>query len=151
MLTSVSIVLFSQKRVVAAVNTGIFVFFLFLITTITQCLKVFTTSSNLPFDTFGEMALDSWFGWILFSVVPAAICVLLAFVLWDARKNTIWGKILIFAPLIFIIIETIWMFVNVFLYQTRLFSAITDFVCIMLYSLIIKNFYSFRESEIKRK
>ena len=59
MLTTAIIVLFSEKRYVAAINAGVYVFFLFLITTVFQSLKMFCSSEFTPFETIGELIIGS--------------------------------------------------------------------------------------------
>ena len=140
MLTTALIVLFSRKQYIAAINAGIYVFFLFLITTTFQSLRLFYTGNHTPFATVGEMAAASIGGWLWYSMFPAVVCVVLGFILWGARKNSTFGKLLLFAPLVFLVAETLYLLYCVFAYQTKLFSALTDIACIGAYCFIIKKF-----------
>lgn len=141
LFTTAIIVLFSEKRYVAAINAGLYVFFLFLITTAFQSLNMFYNAEYIPFDTIGEMIVGSIGGWLWYSIVPAIMCMVLAAVLWSARKKTIWGKLLLFAPLGFLVVETILLYISVFVYYTRLFSALINLGCIGAYCVIIRGFY----------
>ena len=140
MFTTALIVLFSAKRHIAAINAGVYVFFLFLITTVFQSLRLFHTGSHTPFANVGEMVAKNMVGWLWYSIVPAIICATLGFLLWGARKNTKFGKLLLFAPLVFLVIETGYLLFCVFVHHTKLFSALTDIACIGGYCLIIKRF-----------
>lgn len=138
MFTTALIVLFSAKRYIAAINAGVYVFFLFLITTVFQSLRLFYTGSHTPYATVAEMTAGSIGGWLWYSIAPAIICAGLGCLLWGARKDTTLGKLLLFAPLVFLVIETSYLFFFVFVHQTKLFSAVTDIACIGAYCLIIK-------------
>ena len=142
MFTTAIIVLFSAKRHIAAINAGVYVFFLFLITTAFQSLRLFHTGSHTPYATVGEMAAESMVGWLWYSIAPALICAALGSILWGAQKNTKFGKLLLFAPLAFLVIETGYLLFCVFVNQTKLFSALTDIACMGGYCLIIKRFIS---------
>ncbi len=87
LFTTAIIVLFSEKRFVAAINAGLYVFFLFLITTAFQSLIMFYNAEYIPFDTIGEMIVGSIGGWLWYSILPAIMCMVLAAVLWSARKK----------------------------------------------------------------
>lgn len=146
MFTTALIVLFSAKRTIAAVNAGVYVFFLFLITTVFQSLRLFHTGSHTPFADVGEMAAGSMAGWLWYSIAPAIACAALGAILWGARKDTRLGKLLLFAPLAFLTIETGYLLFCVFVHQTKLFSALTDMACIGGYCLIIRRFLSAKRS-----
>lgn len=146
MFTTALIVLFSAKRHIAAINAGVYVFFLFLITTVFQSLRLFHTGSYTPFANVGEMAAESMIGWFWYSIVPAIICAVLGLLLWSARKNTKIGNLFLFAPLAFLAVETGYLLFCVFVYQTKLFSALTDIACIGGYCLIIKRFLTTKRS-----
>lgn len=135
MFSTAVIVLLSSKRHIAAINVGIYVFFLFLLTTVFQSLRLFYRGTHAPFATAGEMAAGSIGGWLWYSIVPSVICAVPGFILWGARENTVFGKLLLFAPLAFLAIETCYLLFCVFAYQTRLFSLLTDIACIGAYCL----------------
>ncbi len=141
MFTTAIVVLFSAKRHIAAINAGVYVFFLFLITTAFQSLRLFYTGSHTPYATVGEMVVESTGGWLCYSIAPAIICAMLGFILWGARKNTAFGRLLLFAPAVFLVMETCYLLFYVFAYQTKLFSALSDIACIGVYCLIIKRFF----------
>lgn len=144
MFTTAFVVLFSAKRHITAINAGLYVFFLFLITTAFQSLRLFHPGSHTPYATVGEMTVESIGGWLWYSIAPAVICAVLGFILWGARKNTTLGKLLLFAPLAFLVIETCYLLFCVFAHQTKLFSAFTDIACIGAYCLIIKRLLSMK-------
>lgn len=146
MLTTSLVVLFSSKRYIAAINAGVYVFLLFLITTAFQSLRLFYTGSYTPFATVGEMAAASISGWLWYGIFPTIVCVVLGFILWGARKNTNFGKLLLFAPLAFLVVETIYLLYCVFAYQTKLFSSLTDIACIGVYCFIIKRFLVMKQN-----
>ncbi len=144
MFTTAIVVLFSAKQYIAAINAGVYVFFLFLITTAFQSPRLFHTGSHTPYVTVGEMAAESIDGWLWYSIATAIICAMLGFILWGARKNTTFCKLLLFAPLAFLVIETCYLLFCVFVHQTKLFSALTDIACIGSYCRIIKRFLSMK-------
>ena len=41
-------------------------------------------------------------------------------------------------PAVFILIETVYLFYSVFAHQTKLFSAATNFMCLVAYLVIMK-------------
>ncbi len=147
MITTALVVLFSAKRHIAAINAGVYVFFLFLITTAFQSLRLFYTGSHTPYATVREMVAESIGGWLWYSIAPAIICAMLGFILWGARKNTAFGRLLLFAPAVFLMMETCYLLFYVLAYQTKLFSALSDIACIGVYRLIIKRFFSAKRNE----
>ena len=133
------IVLLSEKRKTAVINTSMYVFMIFLITTIYQLIKMHFNSYT-PFDSLMEIPINSINGWLLYSIIPAVICGALGAILYSGREDKIYGKILCIMPAIFILIETIILFISVFTKQMKLFSAITDLICLILYILFLIRF-----------
>ena len=133
------IVLLSEKRKTAVINTSMYVFMIFLITTIYQLIKMHFNSYT-PFDSLMEIPINSINGWLLYSIIPAVICGALGARLYSGRKDKIYSKILCIMPAIFILIETIILFISVFTKQMKLFSAITDLICLILYILFLIRF-----------
>ena len=138
MFSTSLIVLLSEKRKNATINSIIYIFIMFLITTI---YKSFHTYWNFytPYNSLIDLSIHSISGWLLYSVPYAIICGILGAILWNGRKNNIWGKILCILPSIFILGETILLFYYVFINHTKLFSAITDLIWCILYMLFLKN------------
>lgn len=113
-----------------------YVFMIFLITTIYQSIKMYFNSYT-PFDSLMEIPINSINGWLLYSIIPAVICGTLGAILYSGRKDKIYSKILCIMPAIFILMETIILFISVFTKQMKLFSAITDLISLILYILFL--------------
>lgn len=77
---------------------------------------------------------------------PSYFCVVLGFILRGARKNTHFGKLLLFVPLAFLAVETLYLLNFVFAYQTKLFSTLTNIACIGVYCFIIKRFLAMKQN-----
>ena len=134
--TTSLIVLLSEKRKTAIINSSIYIFMIFLINTIYQSIKMYFNSYT-PFDSLMEIPINSINGWLLYSIIPAVICGALGAILYSGRKDKIYSKILCIMPAIFILIETIILFISVFTKQIKLFSAITDLICLILYTIFL--------------
>lgn len=132
MFTTSLIVLLSEKRKTAIINTSMYVFMIFLITTIYQSIKMYFNSYT-PFDSLMEIPINSINGWLLYSIIPAVICGALGAILYSGRED----KILCIMPAIFILIETTILFISVFTKQMKLFSAITDLISLILYIIFL--------------
>ena len=115
----------------------IYIFVMFLITTIYKSFHLHFNEYT-PFNSLIDLSLNSLYGWLLYSIFPAIICGILGAMLWSGRKNNIYGKILCVLPVIFIFFETILLFYSVFINHTKLFSAITDLICFILYIIFLK-------------
>ena len=139
MFTTSLIVLLSEKRKTAIINASIYVFMIFLITTIYQLIKIHFNSYT-PFDSLMEIPINSINGWLLYSIIPAVICGALGAILYSGREDKIYGKILCIMPAIFILIETIILFISVFTKQMKLFSSITDLISLILYIIFLIRF-----------
>lgn len=139
MFTTSLIVLLSEKGKTAIINASIYVFMIFLITTIYQSIKMYFYSYT-PFDSLMEIPINSINGWLLYSIIPAVICGTLGAILYSGRRDKIYGKILCIMPAIFILIETIILFISVFTKQIKLFSAITDLISLILYIIFLIRF-----------
>lgn len=135
MFSTSLIVLFSEKRKCAAINAGIYIFLMFFITTMYMSFRSYWDGKT-QFNTLLEVSLSHTYGWLLYSIPPALVCAALGLILWSGRRNTFWGKTLQILPAVFILIETVVLFYNVFTYQTRLFSALSNSVCLAAYIVI---------------
>ena len=147
MFSTSLIVLLSEKRKTAIINSIIYIFVMFLITTIYKSLRLYWNGYT-PFNSIIDLSLNSIYGWLLYSLVPAIMCGILGAILWSGRKNNTYSKILCVLPVLFILIETIILFYSVLMNHTKLFSAITDFICIILYIIFLKN-KVFKRKEIQ--
>lgn len=79
------IVLFSESRKCAAINAGIYIFLMFLITTVHQSFRLYRSGAT-QFRSLSELMLNHIGGWLLYSVPPALVCVALGIILWYGRK-----------------------------------------------------------------
>lgn len=135
MFSASLIVLFSENRKCAAINAGIYIFLMFLITTVHQSFRLYR-SGAMQQESLSQLIPNHIGGWLLYSVPPAFVCAVLGIILWSGRKNTIWGKLLRTMPAVFLFAETAVLFYTVFVYHTRFFSALSDLVCFLAYSVI---------------
>lgn len=138
MFSTSLIVLFSENRKCAAINAGIYIFLMFLITTVHQSFRLYRSGAMQP-ESLSQLLPNHIGGWLLYSVPPAFVCAVLGIILWSGRKNTIWGKLLRTMPAVFLFAETGILFYSVFVYHTRFFSALSDLVCFLAYSVIFLN------------
>lgn len=134
--TTSLIVLWSEKRHVACIGSGLYIFFMFLVTTIYMSLRLFYRGGT-PYETLFDMALHSLPGWLWYSIPPALLSAGLAVVLWGGRKAGTVGAVLRWMPLVFLCLETGWLFFYVFTQSTRLFPALTDLLCTAGYFVLI--------------
>lgn len=144
MFSTSLIVLCSEKRKSAVVNTATYIFLTFLITTVYMSFRVYRNGYT-PFESLADLSIHHMSGWLLYSAPPAVLCGVLGAVLWSGRENHIYGKILCILPALFILCETILLFYHVFTEHTKLFSAVTDLICLIVYITILKK-GSFKET-----
>jgi len=137
MFSTSLIVLLSEKRKAAFINSTIYIFVMFFVTTIHMTFRSYW-SGYTPCTSLNELLLGHIYGWILYSLPIGVICGVLGAILWSGRKNKIHGKFLCVLPAIFILIETILLLYDVFTNHTKLFSAITDFIWFMLYLMFLR-------------
>ena len=137
MFSTSLIVLLSEKRKTATINSTIYIFVMFLITTIYKSFRLYLNGYT-PFNSLIDLSLNSIYGWLLYSVPPAIICGILGAILWSGRKNNIYSKILCILPVVFIFVEFIILFYSFFINHTKLFSAITDLIWFILYVIFLK-------------
>ena len=137
MFSTSLIVLCSEKRKNAAVNAAIYIFLMFLITTVYMSFRMYWNGYT-HFESLAELSIRHMSGWLLYSVPPAILCGVLGAVLWSGRKDHICGKILRILPAVFIFLETLWLFYNVFTEHTKLFSAIADLICLTAYCIVLR-------------
>lgn len=134
--TTSLLVLWSEKRHVACIDSGLYIFFMLLVTTVYMSLRLFYRSST-PYETLFGMALHSISGWLWYSIPPALLSAGLAAVLWGGRKAGTVGTVLRWLPFVFLCLETGWLFFYVFVHSTRLFPALTDLLCTAGYFVLI--------------
>lgn len=134
--TASLLALWSEKRYVACIGSGLYIFFMFLVTTVYMSLRLFYRGST-PYETFLAMALHSVFGWLWYSIPPALLCAGLAAVLWGGRKAGTIGAVLRWLPFAFLCLETGCLFFSVFTQSTRLFPALIDLLCTAGYFVLI--------------
>ena len=134
--TASLLVLWSNKRYVACLGSGLYIFFMFLVTTVCMSLRLFYRGGT-PYETLFDMALHSFPGWLWYSIPPALFSAGLAAVLWGGRKAGTAGAVLRWMPLAFLCLETGWLFFYVFTQSTRLFPALTDLLCTAGYFVLI--------------
>ena len=134
--TTSLLVLWSEKRHVACIGTGLYIFFMFLVTTVYMSLRLFCRGGT-PYETFFDMALHSISGWLWYSIPPALLSAGLAAVLWRGRKAGTIDAVLRWLPFVFLCLETGWLFFYVFAQNTRLFPALTDLLCTAGYFVLI--------------
>ena len=137
MFSTSLIVLLSEKRKTATINSTIYIFVMFLITTIYKSFRLYLNGYT-PFNSLIDLSLNSMYGWLLYSVPPAIICGILGAILWSGRKNNIYSKILCILPVVFIFEESIILFYSFFINHTKLFSAITDLIWFILYVIFFE-------------
>ena len=134
--TTSLLVLWSEKRHVACIGSGLYIFFMFLVTTVYMSLRLFYRGST-PYETLFGMALHSISGWLWYSIPPALLSAGFAAVLWGGRKAGTVGTVLRCLPFVFLCLETGWLFFHVFTQNTWLFPALTDLLCTAGYFVLI--------------
>lgn len=130
------LVLWSEKRHVACIGSGLYILFMFLVTTVYMSLRLFYRGGT-PYETLFDMALHSLPGWLWYSISPALFGAGLAAVLWGGRKAGTVGTVLRCLPFAFLCLETGCLFCYVFTQRTRLFPALTDLLCTAGYFILI--------------
>lgn len=145
MFSTSLIVLLSEKRKTATINSIIYIFMVFLTTDIYKSFRLYWNGYT-PFNSLIELSLNSIDDWLLYSLPIALIGGILGAILWNGRKNNVYGKILCILPAIFILVEIGLLFYSVFINHTKLFSAITDTIWFILY-LIFLRFEVFKKSK----
>ena len=134
--TTSLLVLWSEKRHVACIGSGLYIFFMFLVTTVYMSLRLFYRGGT-PYETLFGMALHSIYGWLWYSIPPTLLSAGLAAVLWGGREAGKIGAVLRWLPFAFLCLETGWLFFYVFAQNTGLFPALTDLLCTAGYFVLI--------------
>lgn len=134
--TTSLLVLWSEKRHVACIGSGLYILFMFLVTTVYMSLRLFYRGGT-PYETLFDMALHSLPGWLWYSIPPALFGAGLAAVLWGGRKAGTVGTVLRWLPFVFLCLETGWLFFYVFTQNTWLFPALTDLLYTAGYFVLI--------------
>ena len=91
MFSASLIVLFSENRKCAAINAGIYIFLMFLITTVHQSFRLYR-SGAMQQESLSKLIPNHIGGWLLYSVPPAFVCAVLGIILWSGRKKHDMGK-----------------------------------------------------------
>lgn len=107
--TTSLLVLWSEKRHVACIGSGLYIFFMFLVTTVYMSLRLFYRGGT-PYETLFGMALHSISGWLWYSIPHALLSAGLAAMLWGGRKAGTVGTVLRWLPFVFLCLETGWLF-----------------------------------------
>ena len=134
--TTSLLVLWSEKRQVACVGSGLYIFFMFLVTTVYMSLRLFCRGGT-PYEMLFDMTQHSFPGWLWYSIPPALLSAGLAAVLWGGRKAGAIGAVLRWLPFVLLSFETVFLFFYVFTQSTRLFPALTDLLCTAGYFVLI--------------
>jgi len=131
---SVSIlVLFSEKRLTASINTALYVFIMFIIyyfSKIDFTLLELDKSITVIFLEIGPLCL--------FCLFYALICGGLGAILWSGKKEGKIRNILIVLPLAYIFSEMCVMGFAVFSYGRYLFQTLIDLMCVIVYIIIFR-------------
>ena len=140
MFTCSLIALFSEKNYVAGINVGIYVYLMFYVTGIFKRLTIVQKGYN-------DMSYFYHGLWqeLAYGLIPAAVCFILAFVLWYGRKDKIACVILRFAPALCIFAEAVSVWMVVATRGQILFMALVETVCTIVYLLIILKSSDFKK------
>lgn len=146
--TASCLVLLSEKRLTAMVNTAIYVYLMFTVTGAYKYIRDYArdaayfkedTAWYLSVSGYGSMSeyiLDCLLNIFLYGAVPALTCALLALVLHFGRKQNVMGRIILCLPVLCILSETVYMYITLFTEGTMLFMAIVDTLCLAGYILL---------------
>ena len=88
MFSTALIVLCSEKRKNAAVNAALYIFLMFLITTIYKSFHMYWKGYT-HFESLAELAIHHMSGWFLYSIPPAILCGVLGAILWSGINCTL--------------------------------------------------------------
>ena len=140
MFTCSLIALFSEKNYVAGINVGIYVYLMFYVTGIFKRLTIVQKGYN-------DMSYFYHGLWqeLAYGLIPAAVCFILAFVLWYGRKDKIACVILRFAPALCIFAEAVSVWMVAATRGQILFMALVETVCTIVYLLIILKSSDFKK------
>ncbi len=147
MFSVATIVLLSEKKLPASLNSGIYVLLMFFVTGVYKAVRNYMVNSLIfesqaehlamyGYSNIGQWILQCALDAFLYGLEPALVCALLAFVLHFGRKPNVFGKILMILPAVYILVETVIMYVLLFSTGTMLFMAIVDTLCLAGYILI---------------
>lgn len=147
MFSVATIVLLSEKKLPACLNSGIYVFLMFFVTGVYKALRNYMVNSQAfesqaehlamyGYTHIGQWILQCALDSFIYSFEPALVCALLAFVLHFGRKPNVIGKILLTLPAVYILAEAVILYILVFSTGTMLFMAIVDTLCLAGYLMI---------------
>lgn len=135
------IALFSSNQYAAGLNVALYVYFMFYVTGIFKRLAVVQHGYNTISYFYNGFWQELAYG------LPYAVgCFALALVLWHGRKSKPMHTVVRFLPLVFILAETVFLFIKVFTVKQGLFMSIVDTICAMAYGWIVINTSSKRGS-----
>ncbi len=126
------IALFSEKSYVAGINIALYVYFMFYITGIFKRLAVVIRGIN----TMSYFRNGLWEE-LAYGAPYAAVCFVLAFLLWYGRKNGLAFTVLRFLPSLCISAEAISLGAKLAADGQGLFMLIIDILCAAAYTLIM--------------
>lgn len=147
MFSVATIVLLSEKKLPASLNSGIYVLLMFFVTGVYKAVRNYMVNSLIfesqaehlamyGYSNIGQWILQCALDAFLYGLEPALVCAVLGFVLHFGRKPNVIGKILMILPAVYILVETVIMYVLLFSTGTMLFMAIVDTLCLAGYILI---------------
>lgn len=145
------IVLGSENRKTAVINTIIFIYSLFFVTAIFRLSDSYLISyatREAPCTLFEYLtnwdAINWYFGYA--SEIETLLAVIVSPILYFGRKNNWFGKIMRILPLCYLLLEFVSYFCRVILEHNQLFTTIVNFVLIIAYFFFIKDSFKKRET-----
>lgn len=143
MCTTSIIVLASEKRKTAVINTALYVLSMFFVTAVFRCANAYLVSyatREAPCSLFSFLTGIEAFKWYLgYMFEGETILALIASpILYFGRKNNIPGKILRILPLCYLVFEFVVFFIQIFTLHQMLAPVILDLICIAAYLLFLK-------------
>ena len=130
--TCALITLFSDQRSSAGINVALYVYFMFYITGVFKRLVIV----NKGYQAMSYFYTGLWQK-LAYGLLPAAVCFVLAFVLWHARRNKPLFIALRFMPLVLIVAEAISNMICVICRGQGLFMTVIDSFCAIAYLLTV--------------
>ena len=138
------IVLSSDKRKTAVINTALYVISMFFITAVFRSAHSYLVSyavREAPYSLFHHLFMDGAWKWYLgyifegetiFAIIASAI-------LYFGRKENLPGKIIRYLPLCYLIFECCVFTIQIFTLKRMVIPVCVDLICITVYILFLKN------------
>lgn len=144
MCTTSVIVLASEKRKTAVINTALYILPMFFVTAVFRCANAYLVSYTVreaPCSLFSFLTDIEAFKWYFgYMFEGETILALIASpILYFGRKDNIPGKIIRLLPLCYLVFEFIALFIQIFTLHKMLAPVILDFVCIAAYILFLRS------------